>query len=253
MSLRAYYKCDEVNGDLIDEVDGAPLTASGSPVYRIAAPFGFGVAASTLTGNFAGVNSIFNLGGGDADWSFTGWLKRAAGNVFFLTKGVEDFCEFILGYNIGGLGLTKVVYNSLISSDGEIDVDAWGFVSLVYTTADTTCRVKVNNGSPALVVPGLLVPGTNQFNIGTGVDAWGFHELTIWDNALTDAEVTSLFGGGSPIQVEGGKWRTGQAYSDGLKAGQPVVATGAGFLGDGDRVRVVAASAGRAPAAGASR
>jgi hypothetical protein len=38
--------------------------------------------------------------------------------------------------------------------------------------------------------------------------------------------------------------------TDGLQAGQAVVATGAGFLGDGDKVRVVDAPASGAAAVG---
>lgn len=220
--LREHFKCDEPSGNLVGLVSGTILSPTGAPTYGAAGQFGNAVLANS-SNQFVGSSPVLNLGDGTTDWTVVAWIRRAAGNGGILNKigGDSD-----LAVDFSGFQGIRFSYGSAIIGLGSIAVGAWASISFKYVAADLVTYGRLNNGVAVLAVRVLPGPfGSDNLNLGTGGSLWGFDEIGLYDHALSDAELTALMTT-VPDRIAGARFRAGQGYNDGWRAGQRLGAGG---------------------------
>lgn len=216
--LREHFKCDQASGNLVGIVGSVVLAPAGSPTYGVAGQFGNAVLANS-SNQFVGSSPVLNLGDGTTDWTFVAWLKRnAAGNGQWLNKLGSNQDLAISWSNTFGI---QVSYDSVPTGIGSAAIGDWFSVSVKYVAADLKCYCRLNNGAAVTVSRVGNPVGNDGLTLGTSGVLRGFDEIGLYDHALSDAELTALMKT-VPDVVKGAKFRAGQSYVDGFRAGQRI-------------------------------
>ena len=273
-----------VGGVYLDESgNGYNGTSSGSPVWKKAVDCRKGNCLS-----FDGSNDYVNLssnldpysnGSSGGDVSFAGWV--------YLDSSVADGLPFIIGQNnTWEIGVFKnysgqvdgfrgytgngVTWNAIINFSTTVDYDQWQYIVWVlnggtsYFYKNGTLVNQQSYASPSGTSAGFLRIGLRDD------DNWAhwkgkLDDIKMFNRALTRAEVSQLYNGGTPI----GWWRFDEEAdnlcsdgkdvcdnsgegNNGTLSGDPVWTTSASckqggcmdFDGTGDRITITDPSAG---------
>lgn len=191
-----------------------------------------------------------------ARWATVGAVVQPGQELFRLIR--QGRLEWRAEVTAADLAQIKVGQNVRVNAVGAPSAN--GRVRMVAPTVDATTRNGLvfvdllqpgagSAGAPAGVRAGMFARG--EFEVGSG------QALTLPQTAVLQREGFSyVFKVGADHKVQQAKVSVGRRVGDrieisaGLEPDARVVAQGAGFLGDGDLVRVVDAAAGGAPAPG---
>jgi len=215
--LVAYYKLDEASGNAADSVGSVTLTNTGTATYGAGKiNNGVNLARASSQRLNAADPSAFHL----SSITLAGWFKLASnpsGSYYTLICKVyggswaspyasfyirlPSLTDIEIGNTFNGSSLDAVGITVSALSTG-----VWYHVALTYDAGTGSRRLYLNGSDVGGdTKSGNIQYSTGEFNLGrTGdsgegldgsLDEWG-----IWSRALSSAEITSLYNGGTGVQ-----------------------------------------------------
>lgn len=198
----AYYKLENTN----DALSTYNLTNTGTVTFGTpgkisnAAQFTGSNTKRLSTGSSMGLSTsgafTFNLWvyitsfGSDYILDFE--TTTTANRRFIIYQNSSSSCEVLFSYNAIG--------------SGTLSTSTWYMFTLRYSgTGTNQCEFFVDAVSKGTVTTGTSAGGSrNNFSLGNAMDSLGsemsgaIDECGVWNRALTNAEITSLYASGSP-------------------------------------------------------
>lgn len=208
-NLVSYWKLDESSGNAADSVGSNTGTVTNIS-------YGAAKINNGATGN--GSTSLINFGSSTGlklagDLTITFWFKintNQDGYVFSRTRGTSPFGMYLAYYASSTTNFSLGIYNSaggsvFATSGTVLSTGTWYFYAGRISGTSMSC--SINAGTPGTAT----FSGTRATFDGdtaafarptdSAVDFAGMlDEIGIWSRALSDAEITSLYNGGSGLQ-----------------------------------------------------
>jgi len=213
----AYWKCDEASGNLLDSVGSNHLTTSnvGSTTGKIGNCRDWDLSTSSN----ALINDNADLSMGDIDFSICAWVNlksKPASVMNIVCKRQNENNPHGLEYWIRWIN-TSDRFEFLVSNNGEVggmttltatnfgapSLATWYFIAARHDAAANVISISVNDGTPNTAShSGGAYDGTEKFGIGNTAFPNGYFdgqidEVGLWKRYLTDAEITTLYNGGT--------------------------------------------------------
>lgn len=221
------WNLESATSPIEDAINGFNLTTVGGSPSVVAAIQGDGV-------DFDGANDYMFVSGADNDdflvhgvaeatLSFWVFPRNIGGpeakTVYWRSAGFSLICQFRFnsGVSTGTLNWTDNAANIRAVSTGSIfSNNNWYHIVGRYRQNDAT-YLNVNDTLFASSVPNInqetanpIVPNTTTLIFGANPSGFGnkldgiLDQVAIWNTFKSDAEVTSLYGGGSGVDILGG-------------------------------------------------
>lgn len=190
-----YWNFEEASGNLLDQVGFEDnLTNSGGYIQQIPGKINFAYNYNGTTGRSSksGTTSITN---GNNPITISGWVQfRTTGGGFFYTGTNSSNRDWRLG-----LTPTGVMFQTFGApcDDGNIFLpNTWYMVTGVYD--GSTQKIYANGVLKKTCSYGSSnYANDNMFMTGTSYYDGNLDEFGIWGRALTQTEITTLYGGGT--------------------------------------------------------
>lgn len=222
-NLKAYYKCDEASGNLLDSLGVNDLTAVNAPLSAT----GIKTTGRDLE---LGSQQYFNradntdFSTGDVDFTIAAWAQLESFNGFMTVVGKGIWgshanSEYLLRYlnssNRWDFLVDDGTTTGTVSVSTVLLAPAWYFLVAWHDSVANTINLQVNNGTVASVAwtTGLR-DGTDTFCVGAAStpNTWWdgvIDEVGFWKKILTAEERTWLYNSGR-----------GKTYEDFVNIGQ---------------------------------
>jgi hypothetical protein len=216
VGIAGYYKLDEASGNAVDASGHVNLVAAGSP----------GAGTGVLNGcrTFNGSNQRFSAAAGTSlqtagsSFTLTGWVKLTDLGGVYALWGKGTFAGFSnVDYDleftsagawmrvIVGTGSSSVI---LTATNVTLTAGTWCFVAAGYDAGTGNLFIRVNGASRMTAsLGGSPVVTTSLATLG----AWGpgngaafkgsIDEAGMWLRALSDGELDTLYGSGTPPAI----------------------------------------------------
>ena len=216
--LQHYYAFEETSGAVVDSIENVNGTTNGNADLNVDGILGSGIHFDG-SGDYVDLGQDLNVEGEDevtiSLWSFINDSVDERRTIFASGNGINHDCDMIrLMYwdNDAGDFMTRyrsqsthLANNKVFSATAGITDDTWQhFVfsmddARAYFWVDGDLKYNVTRNNT-----GVLPDLTCDISIGRYGSYNGYYhkgyvdEIGIWNRSLTDAEVTTLYGGGTP-------------------------------------------------------
>jgi len=235
-NLQGYWRLEADGTD--SSGNGNTLTASGSPTHATG-KFGNGVDLEASSSQYYAIADGSQTGlDVTGDFTISTWIKRESIGSFQAIVTKDDISDRQIEFYLDSNNKVVIAYEDTVA----------GRTTLTTTNALTTtgvwfhvvARVDISTGVPEVFVDGTkwtgvtsgggttaIVSGAADFMIGARDNAGGIDlffdgmidDVAIWDRALTDEEVVSLYGVRAAVLVIGGGGSGGNGGGGGGGAG----------------------------------
>ena len=223
-NLQGYWKFDESSGNPADSSgNGYTLTNNNTATFATGKINNGAVLASASTQYFSRTDAnVANLDFAATDFTLNGWVNwtsaiPASGTVqSFMGKFDSAARQYLFSlYNIDGSQIHLISeIGDGASNASQQDVSwtpsaaTWYMVTLRYTTSTKASDFSVNASAQGATQTGTVALGNGSadFRVGSGFGAGGrlmngsMDEWGAWNRRLSDAELTTLYNGGSGLQ-----------------------------------------------------
>lgn len=206
-NLVAWWKLDEASGARISQTASYDLAESGGTVGSQTGKVGALAARVTGTQQLT-VSATGNIAPASQSYTVAFWFRIAtanAANLVLFDIGGTIRMEWLNSSNVwqnyvnSGSLVSELAQN--VSPGGTLARDTWHFVAMVVNRGDNTLRFYRNglyNSKSIASVGALSSSSTVRFflNAGASNDA-AIDEAGIWNRALSDAEILSIYNSGN--------------------------------------------------------
>jgi len=210
-NLRAYYKFEESEGDLLDSENDYDLTNNGLD-YEATGRIDYGVGAIYANTDSANITSL--LGITDYPYTINTWFKSnyqtTEQNVIGFGGVTVGSYRMIIGFNTDGyIKLWEVTSDGDDYPVGSVDLidNSWHMITLICNSSTKRAVYVDGSSTPSITSTEIKNFGSNfdtfliSSNQGGSANAEGtIDEIGVWSRSLSTSEMSDLWNEGNGLE-----------------------------------------------------
>ncbi|TXG77192.1 LamG domain-containing protein [Candidatus Dojkabacteria bacterium] len=201
--ILAYWKFDESSGNATDSSGNSETLTNIGTMTFVSGKINNGIQSASGKNMQKTADNIGLSSGGDYSWSF--WVNFSAftSGYVFRHRTASGANRDNLVY-VSGSGEVRMYASGNEITDSGLSTSTW--YHFVVTKTGTTFELFTNTVSQGTTTQGTSGAALNQISIGGDIDGSTslltgvIDEFGVWDRALSSAEISELYNGGSGNQ-----------------------------------------------------